>query len=113
MKNGVNILCGNSRNIPLCKAGLKPALRQNENCCKISLDFSSFHCKLSVMEFLNKAEENLTAAQICFENGLYNACANRAYYAALHAAVAGSGRFQRRTDKKTENLSRKTEKLSV
>jgi len=50
------------------------------------------------MEFLNKAEENLTAAQICFENGLYNACANRAYYAALHAAVAGSGRFQRRTD---------------
>ena len=39
-------------------------------------------------EFLAKAEENLTAAQICFENGLYNACANRAYYAALHAAVA-------------------------
>jgi len=37
------------------------------------------------MEFLNKAEENLTAAQICFENGLYNACANRAYYAALSA----------------------------
>lgn len=40
------------------------------------------------MEFLNKAEENLTAAQICFENGLYNACANRTYYAALHAAIA-------------------------
>jgi len=39
-------------------------------------------------EFLTKAEENLTAAQVCFENGLYNACANRAYYAALHAAVA-------------------------
>ena len=39
-------------------------------------------------EFLAKAKENLTAAQICFENGLYNACANRAYYAALHAAVA-------------------------
>ncbi|OQX23146.1 MAG: hypothetical protein BWK80_27595 [Desulfobacteraceae bacterium IS3] len=29
LKNGVNILC---RNLPLCKAGLKPALRQNENC---------------------------------------------------------------------------------
>ncbi len=39
-------------------------------------------------EFLAKAEENLTAAQVCFENGLFNACANRAYYAALHAAVA-------------------------
>ena len=39
-------------------------------------------------EFLAKAEENLTAAQVCFENGLYNACANRTYYAALHAAVA-------------------------
>ena len=39
-------------------------------------------------EFLAKAEENLTAAQICFENGLYNACTNRTYYAALHAAVA-------------------------
>ncbi len=39
-------------------------------------------------EFLARAEENLTAARICFENGLYNACANRAYYAALHTAVA-------------------------
>jgi uncharacterized protein (UPF0332 family) len=39
-------------------------------------------------EFLAKAEENLTAAQVCFDNGLYNACANRAYYAALHAAIA-------------------------
>jgi len=40
------------------------------------------------MEFLNKAKENLTAAQVCFDNGLFNACANRAYYAALQAAVA-------------------------
>lgn len=39
-------------------------------------------------EFFDKAEENLRAAQICFDSGLYNACANRAYYAALHAAVA-------------------------
>jgi uncharacterized protein (UPF0332 family) len=40
------------------------------------------------MEFLNKAKENLTAAQVCFDNGLYNACANRAYYSALQAAIA-------------------------
>ena len=39
-------------------------------------------------EFLAKAEENLAAAQVCFENGLYNACANRAYYSALQAAIA-------------------------
>ncbi|QTA82027.1 HEPN domain-containing protein [Desulfonema limicola] len=40
------------------------------------------------IEFLAKANENLAAAQICFDNGLYNACANRAYYAALQAAIA-------------------------
>jgi len=39
------------------------------------------------MEFLNKTKENLTAAQVCFENGLFNACANRAYYAALQAPL--------------------------
>ncbi len=39
-------------------------------------------------EFLTKAKENLRAAQICFDNGLYNACANRFYYAALQAAFA-------------------------
>ena len=39
-------------------------------------------------EFLAKAKENLTAARLCFENGLYNACANRTYYAALQAAIA-------------------------
>ena len=33
-------------------------------------------------EFLTKAKENLTAAQVCFDNELFNACANRAYYAA-------------------------------
>jgi len=39
-------------------------------------------------EFLEKAKENLSAARICFENGHYNACANRAYYAALQSAVS-------------------------
>jgi len=38
-------------------------------------------------EFLAKAKENLAAAKICSENGFYNACANRAYYSALQAAV--------------------------
>ncbi len=50
-------------------------------------------------EFLTKAKENLTAARICFENGLYNACANRAYYAALHAAVAALAHRGIRRDK--------------
>ncbi len=35
---------------------------------------------------MEKAEENLAAAKICFQNRLYNACANRAYYAVIHAA---------------------------
>ncbi len=39
-------------------------------------------------EFLNKATENLTAARICFDRGLFNACANRAYYTALQAVIA-------------------------
>jgi len=39
-------------------------------------------------EFMDKAKENLAAAEICFENELYNACANRAYYAAFQAAVS-------------------------
>jgi len=51
------------------------------------------------MEFLNKAEENLTAAKVCFDNGLFNACANRAYYAALHAAIAALAHRGIRRDK--------------
>jgi len=43
------------------------------------LDFSSFWIK---------ADENLKAAQLCFDSGFYNACANRAYYSVFHAAVA-------------------------
>lgn len=41
-----------------------------------------------ILEFLKKAQENLIAAQFCFERECYNACANRIYYAALQAAVA-------------------------
>ena len=39
-------------------------------------------------EFILKAEENLKAAELLFDNRFYNASANRSYYAALHAAVA-------------------------
>jgi len=38
--------------------------------------------------FLNKAKENLKIAQLSLEHECYNACANRAYYAAFQAAVA-------------------------
>jgi len=38
--------------------------------------------------FLDKAKTNLTVAQICFDREFYDACANRAYYAAFQAAVA-------------------------
>jgi uncharacterized protein (UPF0332 family) len=39
-------------------------------------------------EFLYKAKDNLNVAQWSFDNGYYDACANRAYYAALQAAIA-------------------------
>ncbi len=51
------------------------------------------------MEFFAKAKENLRAAQICFDNGLYNACANRTYYSALQAAVAALSHRGIRRDK--------------
>jgi len=47
-----------------------------------------FKRRLKKMIFLNKASENLLAAQISLQNGLFNACANRAYYGALQAAIA-------------------------
>ncbi|MCP4600745.1 MAG: HEPN domain-containing protein [Proteobacteria bacterium] len=38
--------------------------------------------------FSAKAKENLRAAEMLFADRMYNASANRAYYAAFHAAVA-------------------------
>lgn len=38
--------------------------------------------------FLPRAKENLAAAEQLFASELYNASANRAYYAAFHAAIA-------------------------
>lgn len=38
--------------------------------------------------FLKKAQDNLALAKYCFENGYYDASANRAYYAAFQTAIA-------------------------
>ncbi len=38
--------------------------------------------------FLRKATESLAGAQLEFDNGWYNNCANRCYYACFQAAVA-------------------------
>jgi len=38
--------------------------------------------------FLTKALQNLKVAELCFENECYDACVNRAYYAAYQAAIA-------------------------
>ena len=50
-------------------------------------------------EFLNKAKVNLQVAQICFDSGFYDACANRAYYAAFQAAIAALADRGRKSDK--------------
>lgn len=38
--------------------------------------------------WMDKATENLTAAQLCCDHGLFNACANRLYYAMFHGGIA-------------------------
>jgi len=40
------------------------------------------------LDWLAKATENLTAANLCLQHGLRNASVNRAYYAMFHAAIA-------------------------
>ncbi len=50
-------------------------------------------------ELLSKAKENLGAAQNCIDNGFYNACANRTYYAAFQAAIAALADKGIRSDK--------------
>ncbi len=39
-------------------------------------------------EFLMKATGNLEAARLCFDNSLFDASTNRAYFAAFHAAIS-------------------------
>ena len=43
---------------------------------------------MSYQNWLDKANENLAAAQLCFDNGHFNACANRLYYAMFQAGIA-------------------------
>ncbi|MBX3045254.1 MAG: HEPN domain-containing protein [Candidatus Kapabacteria bacterium] len=38
--------------------------------------------------FRNRALENIRAAEVLFEQEFFNASANRAYYAAFHAAIS-------------------------
>ncbi len=38
--------------------------------------------------FKHKARQNLTVAEWCYQQGHYDACCNRAYYAMYHAAIA-------------------------
>jgi uncharacterized protein (UPF0332 family) len=45
-----------------------------------------------IQTFLEKAVENLDIAQVAFDNGAYNAVANRAYYAAFQSAIAALAR---------------------
>ncbi len=49
--------------------------------------------------FTAKASENLRAAEMLLDAEMYNASANRAYYAALHAAVAALHRNGVKFDK--------------
>ena len=43
--------------------------------------------------FAAKAQENIESAEILFNHQKYNACVNRAYYAAFHAAIAALAHF--------------------
>ncbi len=43
--------------------------------------------------YLEKAQEALRAAQLCFGERLYNSTANRAYYAMFQAAIAALEQF--------------------
>lgn len=43
---------------------------------------------MSYQNWLDKTNENLAAAQLCFDNGHFNACANRLYYAMFQAGIA-------------------------
>jgi uncharacterized protein (UPF0332 family) len=43
---------------------------------------------MSYQSWPDKANENLAAAQLCFDHGHFNACANRLYYAMFQAGIA-------------------------
>jgi uncharacterized protein (UPF0332 family) len=43
---------------------------------------------MDYLAFKEKARQNLTVAEWCYQQGHYDACCNRAYYAMYHAAIA-------------------------
>jgi uncharacterized protein (UPF0332 family) len=43
---------------------------------------------MDYVAFKDKARQNLTVAEWCYQQGYYDACCNRAYYAIYHAAIA-------------------------
>lgn len=43
---------------------------------------------MNYRNFKEKAQQNLIVAEWCYQNGHYDACCNRAYYAMYHAAIA-------------------------
>lgn len=47
----------------------------------------------AITEWVAKAEENLTAAELCLEYDLRNASVNRAYYAMFQSAIAALTKF--------------------
>ncbi len=49
--------------------------------------------------FMRKARNNLAAARHCYDAGLYDAAANRAYYAAFQGAVAVLAHYGVRKDR--------------
>lgn len=54
--------------------------------------------------FLEKAKENLEAAELLFEAGLYNASANRAYYAAFQGTIAALSDAKKLNNKTHKNV---------
>jgi uncharacterized protein (UPF0332 family) len=56
-----------------------------------------------IAEFFQKSQENLEAAQILFEQKLYNASANRAYYASFQTAVAALASQGVKSDKNSHS----------
>jgi uncharacterized protein (UPF0332 family) len=59
-------------------------------------------------EFWEKAQENLKAAEVLFEQRLYNASANRSYYAALQAAITALAEIGITTDRISHEAAQAT-----
>jgi uncharacterized protein len=75
--------------LAFCQCG-NDNLSQLQSCCSTTIAHSQNKNAHAAManEFWNKAQENLTAAELLLGASLYNAAVNRAYYAAFQAALA-------------------------